>query len=195
MQFQSQIIVLKDQNNYNNKTDQIKFNNFIDSNIYSANNQNDLNNEQNDDTDNLSDFDNFDLFDVTDRKSKDHDQLKLKIVKLLNENDAACGNDSNRSKKSRKHQQQIIEHLNESRIFAKQHLALKVNHKPSKICLFRKATIVILAAHRLIYFHNYNLNTGLSVFDSVETRHRFIFSQPNSITKFQIKKPDYKCKS
>ena len=188
MQSQNQIIVLKDQNSFNYKTDQIKF---MDSNIFSTNNDHAVDEFHNDDTENLSDLDNFDIFETDkNKKSKEQDQLKKKIVKLLNENDAACGNDM--SKKSKKHH--ILEHLNENRIFSKHHLAMKLNNKPSKICLFRKATIVILAAHRLIYFHNYNSHTSLSVFDSIETRHKFIYSQSSTTSKFHVKKSDTKCK-
>ncbi len=194
MQFQSQIIVLKDQNSFNNKTDQIKF---MDSNIFSIYNDNDhaVDEIHNDDTENLSDLDNFDIFESDkNKKSKEQDQLKKRIVKLLNENDAACGNESNNmSKKSKK--QNILEHLNENKIFSKHHVAaIKLNNKPSKICLFRKATIVILAAHRLIYFHNYNSNTSLNVFDSIDTRHKFIYSQSPTVSKFQVEKFDAKCK-
>ena len=210
IQFQNQIIILKDQNNYD-KTDQIKFNNFIDTNIYFNNNNNQRNDHaidddfgiEDDDTENLSDIDeNFELENESSvknkiNKSKKQKKLNKRIEKLLNENDSACGNDSSRSKyEKRQQKQQIIEHLNETRAYAKHQLAIKlntVNNKPSKICLFRKAAIVILAAHRLIYFNNHCSKTTLNVFDSIETRHKFIYAQPTAITKHQIKKPDLKC--
>ncbi len=205
IQFQNQIIILNDQNNnIYDKTDQIKF---LD-NYLTENNDHAVDDDQhiNDDTDNLSDFnDNFDFDnnttdDLSLKNGKKQKNLKKKIEKLLNENDAACGTGGgNRFKQVRKQQNsQLIEHLNETRIFAKQQLAMKLNikavNKPSKICLFRRATIVILAAHRLIYFNNYNLNTSLNVFDSMETRHKFMYSQPTTISKFQIKKTALKCK-
>lgn len=56
--------------------------------------------------------------------------------------------------------------------------------KFSKLCLFRKITIIIIATHRLIYFYNYNLNTCLHF---RENQIKFLYSHSTASNKFSIR--------